>query len=198
MYQGVIGKGYNPNVSNLENNDYFGVAVAMNADGTRMAVGAILDNTANNTGNGNGAVYLFSFADQNLNGGSLQSIIGSGYTGGKNINVPLAPQDAFGRAVALNQNATTLAVGASGDQSAAADGSGYGAGYLFRFSDTKFSGNPTPKKIGRGYSGSNNIDISRIGRNERFGNSVALNANGDRLAVGSTGDRGLYDITYYA
>ncbi|MCW2406955.1 filamentous hemagglutinin family protein [Sphingobium sp. B1D7B] len=190
-YAGIIGKGYSPvDVARLEDGDGFGFSVALNGSATRLAVGSALENGAANNTNYAGAVYLFSFADSDFSGGALEAIIGKGYTGGKNVDVArLETGDTFGRSVALNSNATSLAVGAPGDAGAANNAAASGAVYLFRFADMNFSGASSPKIIGNGYTGSN-LSVGGVSQGEFFGMSVALNASGDRLAVGAFQDQG--------
>ncbi|MBZ4284335.1 hypothetical protein LAJ55_16150, partial [Streptococcus pneumoniae] len=64
--QAVAGRGYtdakNLTIS-LDLSDGFGTAVALNAAGNLLAVGAPGDASANNNIDRPGAVYLFSFAD---------------------------------------------------------------------------------------------------------------------------------------
>ena len=107
-------------VAALQAGDQSGTSVALNAAGNRLAVGALFDDGSNDATDAAGAVYLFSFIDTTFSGGKLEATLGKGYTGGKNVNVDaLEAGDLFGTSVALNGDATRLAVGAPGD-----DGSG--------------------------------------------------------------------------
>jgi|GEM_PF-3194840 len=201
----VLGAGYgfagfHPDADGpLDSGDSFGRAVSL--DGTRLAVGAPLDDgTGAATGQDRGAVYLFTFADEGFAGGSLSGVIGSGYTGGNNINLnadgaaaPLDNSDTFGTSVSLD--GTRLAVGATGDNgTGASTGPGRGAVYLFTFADESFAGGSLSGVIGSGYTGGNNINLNADGaaspldNQERFGASVSL--DGTRLAVGVPGDVG--------
>ncbi|HKU13199.1 MAG TPA: Calx-beta domain-containing protein [Steroidobacteraceae bacterium] len=95
--------------SNAQADDLFGGAVALNAAGTTLAVGAIGEasastsingNQADNTAGGAGAVYVFA--------GS-----GATWTQSAYIKAPNAePIDHFGATVALSADGSTLAVGA--------------------------------------------------------------------------------------
>ena len=123
-----------------------------------------------------GAVHLFSFSDTNFSGATLQGTIGSGYTGGKNLNVALPDSAAFGGAVALNADAPRLAVGAVGDN--------LGAVRLFSFGDNQFAAPALTHTLGAGYG------TAGLGNAGNFGSAVALNALGNRLAVGALGDSG--------
>ncbi|MBL8646305.1 MAG: hypothetical protein JNL46_03555, partial [Sphingosinicella sp.] len=172
----------------LDSGDSFGVSVALNGAGDRMAVGAWADSGFGNVTSGSGAVYLFSFDDANFSGGTLSGIIGKGYAGGKNVDMPgLEMNDWFGSGVALNDSGDRLAVGALGDDGGSTTNTG--AVYLFTFSDDDFSDGTHVATVGKGYG----VDVSGLAMNDQFGISVALNAAGDRLAVGAIGDKGAND-----
>ena len=197
--QGIVGKGYsggnNVDVTALEVDDQFGGSVALNAAGDRFAVGATNDNGAGNVVGFSGAVYLFSFSDANFSGGTLQGIVGKGYSGGNNVDVTaLEVGDRFGTSVALNAVGDRLAVGATGDSGAGNAFSHSGAVYQFSFSDANFSGGTLQGIVGKGYSGGNNFDVTGLQANDSFGTSVALNAVGDRLAVGAQSDDGAGNV----
>ena len=186
ILEGVIGNGYTggKNVDvGLDSNDFFGSSVSL--DGTRLAVGAYLDDGAiNGTGNA-GAVYLFSFSDLAFNGGILEGVIGNGYTGGKNVDVGLDSYKLFGRAVSLD--GTRLAVGAYGDDGATGGTGSAGAVYLFSFSDLAFNGGILEAVIGNGYTSGKDINVG-LDSGDEFGKSVSL--DGTRLAAGAPGDDG--------
>ena len=115
----VVGEGYtggpNVDVAALEDSDYLGRSVSLNAAGNRLAVGASLDDGAGNgTGNA-GAVYLFTFSDSSFSGGRLAAVVGKAYTGEPNVDVTaLEESDYFGFSVSLNAAGDRLAVGAVG------------------------------------------------------------------------------------
>ncbi|PLU82078.1 alpha/beta hydrolase, partial [Sinorhizobium medicae] len=193
--EAVLGKGYtggkNVDVVALGATDFFGRSVSLNAKGDRLAAGANLDDGSGNQVSNSGAVYLFSFTNAEFSGGSIEAVIGKGYTGGKNVDVAtLEVLDAFGSSVSLNADGDLLAVGPFLD-----DGSGNGvrdsgAVYLFSFTDTKFSGGLLEAVIGKGYSNGKNVNVDALGVNDGFGGSVSLNGAGDRLAVGANLDDG--------
>jgi filamentous hemagglutinin family protein len=192
---GTIGKGYsgigNVDVADVEAADIFGVAVALNASGNRLAVGAGGDGGSGNVASNSGAVHLFSFTDTSFSGGALQGTIGKGYTGGKNVNVgSLESTDYFGNSVALNAVGDRLAVGSYNDGGAGNVAAGSGAAYLFSFSDAAFSGGALQATLGKGYTGGKNVDVTNVDAGDFFAYSVALNAAGDRLAVGAYQDGG--------
>ena len=178
-YQAVLGRGVadkGTEVGNLDESDGFGFGVALNAAGDRLAVGAPSDDGADGSGFDRGAVHLFSFTNTNFGGATLQGTIGSGYTGGKNLNVNLPDGAQFGSSVALNADATRLAVGSPYE--------GNGAVHLFSFADSQFGAPALTRSLGLDYGTAN------LGNAGAFGTSVALNAAGDRLAVGALYDWG--------
>ncbi|MEW6372268.1 MAG: YDG domain-containing protein, partial [Pseudomonadota bacterium] len=183
-YQAVLGRGVadkGTEVGNLEGGDGFGMAVALNAAGTRLAVGAPYDDgfgAGPDTARERGAVHLFSFTDANFAGATLQGTIGSGYTGGKNLNVTLDDMAWFGSSVALNADATRLAVGAS------YDAGGLGSVRMFSFGGDQFAAPALTATL-------RPDDVAlNLPNSSAFGTSVALNAVGDRLAVGAAYDQG--------
>ena len=171
----------------LDSTDYFGKSVALNANGNLLAVGAYNDDGFGNLLKDSGAVYLFAFSGADFAGGQLRGIIGSGYSGGDNVNVSLDTQDYFGCSVALNASGTLLAVGAYGDDgvSNASTSTNSGAVHLFRFAGTDFSGGTQQAVVGSGYTVDVPLDIY-----DNFGVSVSLNSSGTLLAVGANGDDG--------
>ena len=186
----VVGKGYtdgqNVDVAALETRDWFGVSVSLNAVGDRLAVGALRDAGAGNGTRDAGAVYLFTFTDGAFSGGQLAAVVGKGYTGGRNVDVAaLEAGDRFSHSVSLNGSGAGLAVGASLDDGAGNGTSGAGAVYLFTFTDGAFSGGQLAAVLGKGYTGGRNVDVAALEADDVFGDSVSLNATGDRLAVGA-------------
>ncbi|MEH3104250.1 MAG: filamentous hemagglutinin N-terminal domain-containing protein [Sphingomonas phyllosphaerae] len=169
----------------------FGSAVALSADATRLAVGAVNDVDATGNSFGSGTVCLFTFADNKFAGGAQAGTIGKGYND-KNIDIGglLDQGDRFGSSVALNADATRMAVGAPDDSGVANDQASTGAVYLFSFADASFSGGVLQGIIGRGYTGGKNVSLTAPDGGDAFGTGVALNGAGDRLAVGAQGDDG--------
>lgn len=193
--QATIGKGYaggkNMDVAGLELSDGFASAVAFNATGDRLAIGAYGDDGAGNAATDSGAVYLYSFADTNFSGGSLQATIGKGYTGGNNVDIAnLGNQDGFGISAAFNAAGDRLAVGAYGDDGAGNLTPNSGAVYLLGFADNNFIGGSLQAIVGKGYVDGNNIDVASLDNSDGFGRALSLNAAGNRLAVGAFNDDG--------
>ena len=175
-YDAVIGKGFsggkNRDVASLKEGDWFGYGVALTSDGKGLAVGAPLDDGVAGAADANyGAVRLFTFSDGQFNGGALVGTIGHGYTGGNNFNMSaqLTGGDAFGSSVALSRTGDVLAVGALGSDYA-------GKVYTFGFG-TGFTAPALTQTIASSAGGSNG-----------FGVAVALNGDGDKLAVGALFD----------
>ena len=139
--------------------DYFGTTVAINSDGSLIAVGAP-------SALSSGVTYIFSYdgsqwnQDDSLQGTS--DTIGSGAS--------------FGEAVSLSSDGITLTVGAPSEDDA------YGGVYIFINDGTDW--NQTAFLRGDSTEGS---DIN--GSGDAFGSSVALNADGTVLIVGSSLER---------
>jgi hypothetical protein len=163
--------------SNTNANDDFGLAVAISADATTVAVGAtgeasaaagINGNQADNTAVHAGAVYVFTLSGQQA------------YIKASNTNA----SDFFGNGVALSSDGNTLAVGAFGESSAATGVGGNqsdntasfsGAAYVFTRASTTWSQ--------QAY-----IKASNTGAGHIFGGAVTLSGDGNVLAVNATGE----------
>lgn len=164
--------------SNTDANDYFGYAVSLSADGTRLVVGARYEssaaigvggNEADNSASESGAAYVF------VRSGT--SWAQEAYLKASNAGAA----DHFGLAVALSSDGTRLAVGAIGDDSSAtgiggnqADNGAGNAGAVYVFSRT-----------GTTWTQEAYIKASNTGASDLFGTSVALSGDGARLAVGA-------------
>lgn len=156
-----------------QDEDRFGSSVALSADGNHLVVSAPQqDNDAsgvNNTSDGfatdSGAVYTFSRDGDNWQAGDYIKASNTG------------ENDRFGHSVALSADGQTLAVGAhqeGGDQNAAPAS---GAVYLFTRGVS-------------GWSQQHYLKAADTIAYDRFGFSVALSADGTRLVVGATEERG--------
>lgn len=181
-----IGDGYVGGNDIHVRSNWFGSGVSL--DGSRLAVGAYRDRGASNNCSECGAAYLFTFSDLKFQDGYLAAKIGSGYIGGKNINMAtdVGPADLFGFSVSLD--GTRLAVGSWGDgENNACDGCG--EVYLFTFADPDFSAGAVAARIGAGYSGPNDINLAGILESgDVLGSGVSL--EGTRLVAGAWGDDG--------
>lgn len=170
----------------LRTYENLGRSVALSDDGKLMAIGSPGDAGNFNALNSAGAVYLFSFADGNFSGGTLQSILGYGYTGGNNYHFSdMSSEFGFGTAVALNGSGNLLAA-------SKISSIGRGGVYLFSFSDN-FATPVLRSKITYDALGPNDLAITAMSNN-RFGTSLALNGVGDRLAVGSSHHASTTDV----
>ena len=195
---GTIGLGYtgagnlDPGTS-LASGEFFGISVALNAAGDRLAVGAFGDDGFGNVANLSGAVRLFSFTNSSFGGGALAGTIGRGYTGTGDLDLGTALEagDSFGFSVALNAAGDRLAVGSDRDGGFGNVAPSSGSVRLFSFTDGNFGGGALTGTIGRGYTGSGDLDLGpALEMGDVFGSSVALNAVGDLLAVGARRDSG--------
>lgn len=171
--------------SNTDAGDKFGSSLALSATGDILAVGAILEDSADTGINGDehndvafdsGAVYVFARTD-----GTWQQ---ESYI--KSSNNELG--DSFGVSVSLSAAGDVLAVGAQDEDSSAIeiDGeqdnnalTGSGAAYVFiRVSAAAWEQ--------QAY-----IKPSHSGADEHFGCSVALSSSGRTLAVGARYEDGI-------
>ena len=164
--------------SNTGSDDYFGLSVALSADGNTLAVGAsgersnaigVDGDESNNSLNNAGAVYIFV---RNGSMWSQQAYVKASNTGNN---------DYFGGSVALSHDGNTLAVGADGEYSSATGVYGdendnsmalAGAVYVFERSSSTWTQ--------RAY-----VKASNSGDGDHFGCSVALSQDGKTLAVGA-------------
>jgi FG-GAP repeat len=172
--------------SNTKTGDFFGHSVAIAADGNTLVVGALLEDSGAKGIQGNqvddcnalqsncaaesGAVYVFI---RDANGGwSQQAYIKASNTGAN---------DHFGSSVALSNDGSTLAVGApwEGSNAIGINGSDNdlavmsGAVYLF-----------TRNTFGT-WSQQAYVKASNTEADDRFGESIALAADGNTLVVGA-------------
>ncbi len=180
----------------LADGTHFGGNVSLSADGSKLAVGAA---GVHNKDTSKGAVYLFT-----IEGDAKSHTWGKSITRGATLNdahtqVSLDKNDRFGDTIALSDDGKLLAVGAGGDDSGAYNA---GAVYLYTISGTGSTWGHTikqAKKITNGTllvdSSNNNTPLS-LSLNSEFGRSIALSADGSKLAVKSATNNGLYDVIY--
>ncbi|WP_179957728.1 integrin [Exilibacterium tricleocarpae] len=169
--------------SNTRRGTNFGRAVSLSADGDTLAASAWLENSSASGVNGDqtdvaayrsGAVYMFM---RNGTEWSQEAYI--------KASSP-AREDRFGAAVALSADGGTLAVSATGEDSSAtgldgdqSDNSALDAGavYIFTRGETDWRQEAYLK-------------AGNTGREDQFGFSLSLTADGNKLAVGATGEDG--------
>jgi cysteine-rich repeat protein len=170
--------------SNTDRVDYFGWSVALSADGSTLAVGAVLEASAatgidgdqlDNSARGAGAVYVFARSGTTW---SQQAYVKASNTGVSQSD----SYDQFGSDIALSADGSTLAVGAVYEDSAATgidgdqvDNSASDAGAVYVFT-----------RSGTTWSQQAYVKASNTGARDWFGWSIALSADGSILAVGAT------------
>ena len=137
-------------------NDYFGLSVSVNSDGSRIAVGVRSSDPGGTTDAG--AVYIFSRS-------------GSTWTQESKLTAnDKAIYDYFGQAVSINSDGSRIAVGARGaDPGGTADA---GAVYIFTRSGTTWTQEAK-------------VFANDKANYDYFGESVAINSDGTRIAVGA-------------
>lgn len=178
------------------NGDRFGAAVALSADGSTLAVGAPNEDGGvagiNGEQNDNsawdaGAVYIFRLIGAEW---LQQAYIKASNAGGGDRTDYYGRGDQFGYAVSLSSDGNTLAVGARYEASSATGVNGdyvdnsapnSGAAYVFRFDGTDWSQQAYVKA-------SNTEGSFSPNEADGFGHAIALNADGNTLAVGAPGE----------
>ncbi len=154
--------------SNTKAGDFFGDSVSLSSDGNTLAVGADFEDSLGTGINGSqgsiaenssnrGAVYVFTRSGGNW---SQQAYVKA--DGGHDNAY-------FGRALSLNGDGNTLAVGAIGERTGALDA---GAVYVFTRNASVWSQQAFVK-------------ASNILSGAHFGSSVTLNSDGNTLAAGA-------------
>jgi hypothetical protein len=177
--------------SNAGAGDYFGSFVALSADGNTMAVAAHWESSAAAGVNGNqaddslpqaGAVYIFTRSGTTWTQQAYLKASNPGRAGSGGEDP--GDGDQFGFSLALSRDGNTLAVGANSEDSSAAgaksdprDDSFSSAGAVYVFART---GGTWAQQAYLKADGSTNTGLG-----DQFGFSVALNANGNTLAVGA-------------
>lgn len=169
--------------SNTDSGDRFGESIALSADGTTLAVGALDDSNAigingdqsDNSAGDSGAVYVFRFDGTEW---SQEAYL-------KASNAEAG--DLFGSAVALSGDGRTLVAGARSEDS---DDTGIngdhdsnsandsGAAYVFGFD-------------GVAWTQEAYIKASNTGAADQFGSSVTLSDDGSVMVAGAINERGV-------
>ncbi len=146
--------------ADANDDDRFGASVSVNADGTRIAVGAPGDES------GKGAAYVFT-----RSGGTWAA--SSAPTAKLTAGTGAADGDAFGTSVSISGDSTTLIVGAPGENG------GAGAAHIFVASGSPLAW-PT--------SATGALTNARGAPGDRFGFSVSASADGEEIAIGAPAD----------
>ena len=167
--------------SNTNTSDRFGTSVALSGNGSTLAVGAVLEDSAatgidgdqaDNTMTESGAIYVFTRAGTTW---TQQA-----YVKASNTNT----NDNFGSSVGLSTDGSTLAVGASFESSAATGIGGdqadntvanSGAGYVFI-------------RAGTTWTQEAYVKASNTGAADFFGYALALSADGSTLVFGAANE----------
>ncbi len=158
---------------NADAGDYFGIVVALSADGSALAVGAYNEDgggeESDNSLENSGAVYVFRNGDE---GWRQEAYLKAG-------NADAG--DDFGQTVALSADGSALAVGAlredSGGEESDNSLENSGAAYVFRRGD-------------EGWRQEAYLKAGNTDEGDCFGAAVSLSADGATLAVGATGEAG--------
>jgi hypothetical protein len=176
--------------SNTGAGDHFGSYVALSGDGNTMAVAAHWESSAATGVNGNqaddslpqaGAVYIFTRRGATWTQQAYLKASNPGRAGSGGEDA--GDGDQFGFSLAISRDGNTLAVGANSEDSNAAgaksnqhDDSFSSAGAVYVFART---GSTWAQQAYLKADASTNTGLG-----DQFGFSVALNANGNTLAVG--------------
>jgi hypothetical protein len=141
--------------------DQFGIAVSISADGLRIAVGARMNN-GGGKGLYTGHVRVFEYD------GSTLGQIGSDIDGE-------AAGDMCGSSVALNDDGSRLVIGAIHNDQSGTTNAGHARVFSYEQGVTDWV------QLG------SDIDIAEVGvNNQEWGQSVAINAAGSRIVVGTS------------
>jgi len=166
---------------NTEAGDWFGISVALSTGGNTLAVGAFGEDSSatgldgdqsDNAASLSGAVYVYT-----RTGGvwSQQAYVKAANT---------EADDWFGQNVALSGDGTTLAVGASGEDSSATGIDGDQSDNAASLSGAVY----VYTRSGGTWSQQAYVKASGTGGVDYFGSSVKLSSDGDTLAVGALGE----------
>ena len=163
--------------SNTSVNAFFGSALALSSDGTRMIVGARSEAT---TQTGSGAAYFFQASGTGTSETWVQ--IGGAV---KASNIQSSAQ--FGSSVAISGDGNTAVVGAiaeSASDTGVSSGAGGAANGSFSFAGSAY----LYAYSGGNWTQTNYVKPSNTQAGGRFGWSVALANDGSELAVGAEGE----------
>ena len=183
-----------------DTSDQFGTAISLSADGNRLAVGALFEDSdtpgigvvANPGNNGvadSGAAYVFDYFTT-TSSWSQGLIFKAG-----NVDV----DDHFGAAISLSADGLTLAVGARDEDSNStsvdendSDNTASNSGAVYIFSKNTTAGMITIND-GWGSAQKAYIKASNTGSDDQFGVSVSLSTDGNTLAVGANSEDGQFN-----
>ena len=170
---------------NADQDDGFGTRVALSRDGAALAASASFENGSgvdptNNLVDNSGAVYVFT---RSRSAWSSPAYVKAGNPG---------ERDFFGASLAISDDAAHLVVGAYGEDSSstgidqdAGDNRGTDSGAAYVFASD-----------GATYRQEAYVKPSNTGRDEAFGNSVAMSADGSTVVVGAFREGGKQGAAY--
>jgi len=152
--------------SNATSGDIFGFGLAINSDGTYLAIGAPNEDTgASNAG----MVYVFSRS-------------GSTWTEEAQIqSSPVSSSDTFGKGIAINDDGDVLAVGA------------------YQYDDDAFTNEGSVliyTRSGTTWTQQQRIGASVASSTQYFGASIDMDSSGDIVAITADGDDGQRGAVY--
>ena len=168
----------------LSNNDQFGNALGLTADGKILAVTSTKDDgkdTSDDTNDDYGAVHLFTFSDSDFTGAEYKGSIGNGYEGDYNYDTSASSETAitgWGAAqVAIDGDGNRIAIGDFAEDDI----------YLFGYDDTTLKNAELKYTIGFGKTGTNELDTSTatLADADTFPNYIALDDTGTLMVAGS-------------
>ena len=168
-----------------ESDDRFGQSVACSADGKTIVVGARGDEFVTGPYDDFGFVYVFDRVGNDFNQVGI-------LTGAGNSNF----LDYFGSSVACSADGKTIAVGAANDETS---GTEAGAGVVYVFDRVGNDFNEVGILTG---TYATDGDISNNVNGDRFGDEVAMSADGKTIFVGAVNDEinpsgiGTYGVVY--
>lgn len=160
---GILAQSGYVKASNTDVGDGFGASVTLSADGKTLVVGAPFEssnsaaNQADNSATASGAVYVFTLTGSTW---TQQAFL-------KASNITAGAQ--FGQAVSVSADGNTLAVGASYGSNVSFL---HGYAYIFTRTGTTW----TEQKV---------LSASNAADEDRFGESIALSADGKYVVVGA-------------
>lgn len=174
----------NLKASNADADDAFGSALAINQNGTYLAISALAEagsrgQPESNSKSLSGAVYVFARD-------SADAWSEVGYLKASNADA----DDLFGQSVSFNADANVLAIGAPREDrlidgvvsvDAGTESLNTGAVYLFERSGSGVDSSWNQKNF--------YFKPSNASQNQQFGQAVSLSSSGNILAVGAWGER---------
>lgn len=170
--------------SNSETNDYFGQSVAISSDGTKVVVGASVEDggttgvngsTASNSVGGSGAVYLFE--ESNDQWSETTYFKASTVLGADHFGEFVTISGDGSRIVVVAKYENNIANGLNGNETADRTSYLIGAAYQFTFDDGGWYQEAYIKPL--------DSEIQ-----DEFGRSIDISADGTTLVIGTPGDDG--------